>query len=399
MSRIPSDDRLLSFDPLYYGGYPNSIRGAHTTNRYPTTRGLNLEERLARTLWLEELRSLHQSQLYSWFEENWDLSSLDEMMIHLAKQHGPYVLRSFRNKLRNATGGASSSESERKISDPPDIKDIPSTYFGKNGLFTTRVILDAIFLRNESEVDKIAGDWYDRHCQPSRCQICGQRYRLLNFPSWVYLGSDGIKSCCMRCEIVDSPTEKELQDLVPAFVETCGFIPSATIDPVTRSFTSRLSEEDQLDVYGLYGRMGGMRHVKEMFGSWFKAMSTTGALPDGVQRTSRGIRCLADDGHECDSLAEKQIDDWLSENGIDHEREPEYPQHDKFNPIGKRRADWKIGSGTFVEYFGMKGKDAYDRKSEEKRRLAENTDIDLIEIYPKDLDDIGSCLGHLPATS
>jgi hypothetical protein len=348
---------------------------------------------------MQELRSLHQSQLYSWLEESWDLSPLDEMMTRLADQHGPYVLRSFSKKLRDANSKAPSNEDERSISYPPNIEDTPSAYIGENGLYTHKVIVDAIFLRNESEIDRIAGDWYDRHGRSSSCQICGQTFRLVNFPFWVYFGSGGIKSCCMRCKIVDSPTRDELQDLVPAFVEACGFTPSATIDPVTRSFTSRLSEENQLTVYALYGKMGGMKHVKETFGSWFKAMSNTGALPDGVQRTSRGIRCLARDGHECDSRAEKQIDDWLFANGIDHEREPEYPQHDQFNPTGRRRADWGIGKGTFVEYFGMEGKESYDQKSEEKRRLAETTDINLIAIYPEDLDDIGSCFGHLSTTS
>lgn len=396
MSRMSSEDRLLSFDPLHYGGYPNSISGAHTTNQHPITRGLSSEERQARSLWIEELRNLRQSQFHQWVRENWDLSQLDEKMVSLAEQHGPYVLRGFRKKVLDGTSKSSSSENRQDIPDPSNFKSTLLKYKSKYGFNAKKLISDLIFSRNESEVNKVAGEWYDRHGRSSECQICGQTYRLVNFPPWVYFGSDGIRSCCMRCEIVDSPDKDKLQDLVPAFVETCGFIPSATIDPVTRSFTSRLSEESQLAAYSLYGKMGGMKHVKETFGSWFKAMSVTGALPDGVQRTSRGIRCLAKDGHECDSLSEKRIDDWLSENGIDHEREPEYPQHDKFNPTGRRRADWKVGDGTFVEYFGMKGKDDYDQKSEEKRRLAENAHIDLIEIYPKDLDDISSCFGHLP---
>jgi len=73
--------------------------------------------------------------------------------------------------------------------------------------------------------------------------------------------------------------------------------------------------------------MGGIEHVKKKFGSWFKALAETGALPDGVLTTARGMRCLAQDGHMCHSLDEQRIDDWLSVHHLAHEREPIYPHH------------------------------------------------------------------------
>jgi hypothetical protein len=193
----------------------------------------------------------------------------------------------------------------------------------------------------------------------------------------------------MRCEIVQSPTREDLQDLVPAFVEACGFIPRASANLTNQSFTLRLPEETKLEAFRLYGEMGRISHVQKVFGSWFKGMAETGALPDGTKRTSRGTRCLAEDGHECHSLQEKQIDDWLYQNDIQHEREPEYPQHDQFNPTGGRRADWLLEDGRYVEYFGMQGDESYDRKSAEKRKLAEASGIELVEIYPDDLGHLG----------
>ncbi len=134
--------------------------------------------------------------------------------------------------------------------------------------------------------------------------------------------------------------------------------------------------------------------MKRKFGSWFKALAETGILPDGVLITARGIRCLAQDGHVCHSLAEQQIDDWLFAQGLPHEREPSYPAHSTLNPTGRRRADWKV-QNTFIEYFGLIGDSKYEEKMEEKIFLARYCNIDLITIYPSDIENLDQRLGHL----
>ncbi len=90
-----------------------------------------------------------------------------------------------------------------------------------------------------------------------------------------------------------------------------------------------------------------------------------------------GTRVLANDGHMCTSLGEKTIDDWLHGLGVEHSREPVYPGSQK-------RADFRIGD-MFIEYFGLAGVPAYDRKSELKRNLARDAGILLVEITPSDL--------------
>jgi hypothetical protein len=100
--------------------------------------------------------------------------------------------------------------------------------------------------------------------------------------------------------------------------------------------------------------------------------------------TPRGIHCLARDGHFCLSLDEQRIDNWLTEHHLDHEREPLYPQDASYNPNEKLMADWKVGD-VYIEYFGLTGNEAYDKKSIDKIMLAKSVDIPLLAIYPEDM--------------
>lgn len=79
----------------------------------------------------------------------------------------------------------------------------------------------------------------------------------------------------------------------------------------------------------------------------------------------------------CHSLGEKTIDDWLTLNGIEHEREPMYPGT-------KMRGDFLVND-AIIEYFGLAGDDDYDKRIEKKRKLAAEGSLILVEIFPKDL--------------
>lgn len=117
--------------------------------------------------------------------------------------------------------------------------------------------------------------------------------------------------------------------------------------------------------------------VKRRFGSWLGGLVASGVLADGTHKGVFGTRTLARDGHVCNSLAEKTIDDWLSANGIAHTKEPRYPD-------SAMRADFAV-NGMLVEYFGLVGNADYDEKIQVKRELAKRHGTRLIEIYPKDL--------------
>ena len=99
------------------------------------------------------------------------------------------------------------------------------------------------------------------------------------------------------------------------------------------------------------------------FGSWLNALILAEVSTDGTRRTSRGIQCIALDGHKCLSLVEKTIDDWFTEHNISHEKEPAYPYHPHLNP-SKMRADWKVENVLF-EYAGLMEEPAYALKMEE----------------------------------
>jgi hypothetical protein len=121
-----------------------------------------------------------------------------------------------------------------------------------------------------------------------------------------------------------------------------------------------------------------IRRVKEIFGSWFKALNKADVLDDGMWHTGfGGKRCIAADGHECLSLGEKTIDDFLYDNGFEHGKEPEYPE-------GDYRGDFLVGD-IIIEYFGMAGIPEYDEKIKIKTKICKKHKIKMIPIYPKDL--------------
>ena len=235
--------------------------------------------------------------------------------------------------------------------------------------------------------------WYSKASVPRKCGICGQQFLLSKLPYWIYFGADGECECCFRCAIVQSPKKAELPGLIRGFIEASGFIPHADAGPINRAFTTRLGR-NRLRTFEAFGAMGGIDHVKRKFGTWFEGLALSRVLPDGVLITPRGVRCLAADGHVCHSLDEQAIDNWLSANGVPHDREPFYPKDPVLNQNGRRRADWAAGE-CFIEYFGLVGDPQYDKKIEEKTLLAARSHIPLLAIYPSDLARLPEKLGCL----
>ncbi|NQT61943.1 MAG: hypothetical protein HQ556_03195 [Candidatus Marinimicrobia bacterium] len=120
-----------------------------------------------------------------------------------------------------------------------------------------------------------------------------------------------------------------------------------------------------------------LERIKKVFGSWLNCLIKSKILSSDVRETNRGTHCLANDGHACLSLGEKMIDDYLFQNGIEHQKEPRYPE-------GKFRADFKVDD-IFIEYFGLSGDKDYDNRVATKINLCKKHNIELIQLYPKDL--------------
>ena len=249
-------------------------------------------------------------------------------------------------------------------------------------------------LCEEASVLKLVNDWLEQNQEIRKCEICDKEYRVTDLPHWIYFGSAGFKNCCFTCPIMERPRKAVLLNRIPEFVEHCGFIPTSNAGPLSYAFTSRLSEERWSSVFRSWASFGGPDHVRKKCGTWFLGLAESGVLPSGTLPTFRGVRCIAEDGHQCASMDEQFIDNWLTRHQIQHSREPTYPFHPTLNQSGRRRADWAVGD-VFIEYFGLSGDPTYDEKAEQKIALAAVSGIRLIQVFPSDLSHLEKKLGGL----
>lgn len=120
---------------------------------------------------------------------------------------------------------------------------------------------------------------------------------------------------------------------------------------------------------------GIYKPARNFFGTWNEAIKAAGFKPNPVLFADN---CVANDGHICNSVAEKKIDDYLSQRNITHERNISYPE-------GKYTFDFKIGN-RLVEYFGLAGEHKrYDELKKIKQKIVKRYKLWVTEIYPRDL--------------
>lgn len=176
------------------------------------------------------------------------------------------------------------------------------------------------------------------------CPTCGKVFKP-NKSKQVY--------CSRECAH-PLPTRNELASWVHSFVKDHGYIP-----------TSKISRKHHT----------AARHH---FGSWNKMMTELGYTPYMQKYGKKAYK--SKDGHISDSLAEVLIDNWLFEHGVAHERRKKYPN-------SKRNCDfYLVDYGVWMEYFGLAGEiEEYDEAIEEKRLLAKENDLPLVEIFADDL--------------
>lgn len=123
-------------------------------------------------------------------------------------------------------------------------------------------------------------------------------------------------------------------------------------------------------MYELYKR------ARKVFGTWNKAVEAAGFNPNPVLFAEKHI---ANDGHKCDSVAEKIIDDWFYTRKIKHKRRVPYPEDSSLT------ADF-VTENNWIEFFGLAGEiKEYDKLLKRKQMLSKKYKLQLIEIYPKDL--------------
>jgi hypothetical protein len=215
------------------------------------------------------------------------------------------------------------------------------------------------------------------------CPLCNKRFveDSLPVPLVRRLGIDYIDFCapCLSEAFFqgsDALSKEQVLSYLRDLADVLQRVPSQNFGEGIGDLDG-LNYQERLALLQVLKRKPTVRLVKKLFGSWLKALVEAGVLEDGTRRTSRGIQCLAKDGHVCLSLGEKTIDDFLSSRGIAHEKEPPYPERNF-------RADFLV-DGVFIEYFGLKGDPDYDTKTRLKQRICRKHGIKLISLYPSDL--------------
>lgn len=220
------------------------------------------------------------------------------------------------------------------------------------------------------------------------CPLCNCEFRedSLPYPLILRLGIEELEFCapCLARRVlgktgIKDASAKSCLAYIKELTEALQRIPPQGFGTGMRDFLD-LTRHERLAVLHLLGNKPSDARVAELFGSWFHALVKSGVLDQDAQRTSRGVRCLAKDGHSCLSLGEKTIDDALFSWGIKHEKEPRYP-------VEQYRADFAV-AGTFIEYFGLAGNPEYDAHATVKKDICRLHGIPLIALYPADLASI-----------
>lgn len=124
------------------------------------------------------------------------------------------------------------------------------------------------------------------------------------------------------------------------------------------------------EMYAAYGK------ARDVFTTWNKAIEAAGFEPNPVMFSKKYV---AKDGHKCDSLAEKIIDEWFYSKGIPHERSVPYPEFNKMT------CDF-VTNNFYIEFFGLEGQHKeYTRLANKKRALSKKYKIKLIALRPTDI--------------
>ncbi len=156
----------------------------------------------------------------------------------------------------------------------------------------------------------------------------------------------------------------------------------------------RFAMHSNINLFRELSRTYSGKWYKHNYSNWLNVLVQANVLPNAQRKTPYGTMCLAIDGHVCNSIGEKIIDDWFHHNNIIHIKEPLYPINLEFNPKNKLRADWKIEQ-HYIEFCGLKGLPFYDEKMKTKRQLSTKLGIQLVEIFQENLSSLDQCLKFL----
>jgi hypothetical protein len=119
-----------------------------------------------------------------------------------------------------------------------------------------------------------------------------------------------------------------------------------------------------------------VRSALSLFKTWNKFVRKCGFKPN-TKKSRKKTVCK--DGHIVDSASEAILDNFFSDNSIQHQVHVRYPR-------GKMISDFYLTEfNVYVEFFGMASRKRYKQKMQRKRLFFEKCNLRVIEVLPDDL--------------
>jgi hypothetical protein len=220
------------------------------------------------------------------------------------------------------------------------------------------------------------------------CPICGSAFSAAILSPWMirqYGPPRFCNRCCVRARNGISHGGREAAVAgVRRLAESIDGIPEQSI-AAQIALGGLIDGQRDVVMTGLIVAPAPVYAKAQIGGTWLRILQESGLVGD-AWRPGRGTYCIAADGHQCRSLAERTVDDFLSSHRVPHDPEPSYPG-------SSRRADWRLSDGTLVEYAGLMSDAGYRAKIEEKLAIAAAASVALLVLLPEDLLSLSRVFG------
>lgn len=243
------------------------------------------------------------------------------------------------------------------------------------------------------------------HFEETKCEICKKNFYPQAHNQWV--GRVPPKYCGICLEMCFSSstdffrrlgfTEEERKtnaiEGIKIYTNYFGFIPKVGNKKRTvmsQLYRSGIELAELTYALKVSALLPWQDSAKKMFGSWAHLLESAGLLKDR-QSGRGGHQSIASDGHHCLSIGERAICEFLTKNGILHDKEPLYPVHHKLNPNGLLRGDFLV-DGIIIEFAGMMSNSDYAKRMSNKQQLAKEMGLNWVKLEASTLEDLQSML-------
>jgi len=250
------------------------------------------------------------------------------------------------------------------------------------------------------------------HFEETACVLCGSTFYPQSQHEWVGLVPPIYCGICLEMGMSASTdffrklgfnSEERIANFttgIQIYADYFGFIPSVSNQKRTvlsQLFVSGIDIEELNFAMKVSSLLPWKDTVSDLFGSWAHLLENSGLL-SARQRGRGGHQSIASDGHHCLSLGERAICEFLTKNGIVHDKEPMYPHHEVLNPNGLLRGDFLV-NGMIIEFAGMMSNSEYAERMAEKQKIAKAHKIGWMKLEASSLNDLSAMLEKIQSKS